>query len=229
MEVATPEVPQIESWSDIERLNKERELVGIYLSAHPLDEYRIILENVCNTRCSELSDIEILANKESVTVGGIITSSNTKMSKNGKPYGRVTIEDFTGNGEFVLFGDQWARWSGSLQEGYTIFITARCIDKWHNGKISLELGNIEFLQDVKESKIERLTITMDYQNLDDDIVNDISTMLLASPGKAQLFFQIRDPEGNMHVLLQSRKLKVDVKTNIISYIDANPALEYKIN
>ena len=229
VEVATPEVPQIESWSDIERLNKERELVGIYLSAHPLDEYRIILENVCNTRCSELSDIEILANKESVTVGGIITSSNTKMSKNGKPYGRVTIEDFTGNGEFVLFGDQWARWSGSLQEGYTIFITARCIDKWHNGKISLELGNIEFLQDVKESKIERLTITMDYQNLDDDIVNDISTMLLASPGKAQLFFQIRDPEGNMHVLLQSRKLKVDVKTNIISYIDANPALEYKIN
>lgn len=229
VEVATPEVPEVESWSDIERLNKERELVGIYLSAHPLDEYRIILENVCNTKCIELMDIESLAKKESVTVGGIVTSCNTKMSKNGKPYGRVIIEDFTGSGELVLFGDQWARWSGSLQEGYTIFITARCIDKWHNGRVSLELGGIEFLQDVKESKIESLTITMDYQNLDDDIVNDISTMLLASPGKAQLFFQIRDPEGNIHVLLQSRKLKVDVRRDLISYIESNPDIEYKIN
>lgn len=229
VEVATPEVPEVESWSDIERLNKERELVGIYLSAHPLDEYRIILENVCNTKCIELMDIESLAKKESVTVGGIVTSCNTKMSKNGKPYGRVIIEDFTGSGELVLFGDQWARWSGSLQEGYTIFITARCIDKWHNGRVSLELGGIEFLQDVKESKIESLTITMDYQNLDGDIVNDISTMLLASPGKAQLFFQIRDPEGNIHVLLQSRKLKVDVRRDLISYIESNPDIEYKIN
>lgn len=229
VEVATPEVPEVESWSDIERLNKERELVGIYLSAHPLDEYRIILENVCNTKCIELMDIEPLAKKESVTVGGIVTSCNTKMSKNGKPYGRVIIEDFTGSGELVLFGDQWARWSGSLQEGYTIFITARCIDKWHNGRINLELGGIEFLQDVKESKIERLTITVDYQNLDEDIVNDISTMLLASPGKAQLFFQIRDPEGNTHVLLQSRKLKVDVRRDLVSYIESNPNIEYKIN
>lgn len=229
VEVSTPEVPEVESWSDIERLNKERELVGIYLSAHPLDEYRIILENVCNTKCIELMDIEPLAKKESVTVGGIVTSCITKMSKNGKPYGRVIIEDFTGSGELVLFGDQWARWSGSLQEGYTIFITARCIDKWHNGRISLELGGIEFLQDVKESKIERLTITVDYQNLDEDIVNDISTMLLASPGKAQLFFQIRDPEGNSHVLLQSRKLKVDVRRDLITYIESNPNIEYKIN
>ena len=85
------------------------------------------------------------------------------------------------------------------------------------------------MQDVKESKIESLTITMDYQNLDGDIVNDISTMLLASPGKAQLFFQIRDPEGNIHVLLQSRKLKVDVRRDLISYIESNPDIEYKIN
>jgi DNA polymerase III subunit alpha len=229
VEVATPEVPQVESWSDIERLNKERDLVGIYLSAHPLDEYRIILENVCNTRCTELSDVEALANKESVTVGGIITSSSTKMSKNGKPYGRVTVEDFTGSGEIVLFGEAWARWSGSFQEGYTVFITARSVSKWNNGKFNLEIGSVEFLQDVKKSKIERLTITMDYQNLDDDIVNDITTMLIASPGEAQLFFQIRDPEGNMHVLLQSRKLKVDVRRDLISYIESNPNIEYKIN
>ena len=98
VDIATPPIIESEGWSTIEKLNKERDLVGIYLSAHPLDDYSIILENMCNTRCSELADKEALSHKEKITLGGIVTAVRSKFTKTGKPCGFVTIEDFEGSG-----------------------------------------------------------------------------------------------------------------------------------
>ena len=124
IEIATPPIPDAESWSTIERLNRERELVGIYLSAHPLDEYSIILNSLCNTHCSELGDKQELAKKEDVVLGGIITGVKSKFTKTGKPCGFVTLEDFEGSGELALFGEDWGKWRGIMVEGSTIYITA---------------------------------------------------------------------------------------------------------
>ena len=113
LEIQTPPLPKTdERWSDIERLNKERELVGIYLSAHPLDEYKIVLDNLCNTRCDELADVNKLEGREDVTIGGIVTNVRTGFTKTGKPYGIVTLEDFAGSGELALFGEKWGEKSG---------------------------------------------------------------------------------------------------------------------
>ena len=113
LEIQTPPLPKTdERWSDIERLNKERELVGIYLSAHPLDEYKIVLDNLCNTRCDELADVNKLEGREDVTIGGIVTNVRTGFTKTGKPYGIVTLEDFAGSGELGLFGEKWGEKSG---------------------------------------------------------------------------------------------------------------------
>ena len=86
VDIATPEIPQAERWSDLDRLNKERDLVGIYLSAHPLDEYAVVLEYVCNTHMAELEDKTALVGRE-ITMGGIVTSVRRGISKNGNPYG----------------------------------------------------------------------------------------------------------------------------------------------
>ena len=96
MEIVTPPIIKAPAWSDIERLNKERDLVGIYISAHPLDEYKIVLDNLCNTHCAELADISSLSDRESVVIGGIVTGIKSKFTKTGKPCGFVTIEDFEG-------------------------------------------------------------------------------------------------------------------------------------
>ena len=95
VEIATPPVPKSDvRWSDIERLNKERDLVGIYLSAHPLDEYRIVLDNLCNTRCAELADPNGLKDRADVVVGGIVTAVRTRFDKRGNPCGFVTDTGF---------------------------------------------------------------------------------------------------------------------------------------
>ncbi len=116
VEVMHPVVPKAEKWATIEKLNKERELVGVYLSAHPLDEYSVILNNMCNTHCQEIgrgADLEGLSKRDEITFGGIVTSVDERFSqKTGKPFGFVTIEDFEGSGELALFGDDWARWNG---------------------------------------------------------------------------------------------------------------------
>ena len=232
VEIATPPIPKTDTrWSDIERLNKERELVGIYLSAHPLDEYKIVLDNLCNARCDELADNgSALSGREDVILGGIVTAVRSKISKNGKPCGFVTIEDFNGSGELALFGDDWAKWNGWFTEGSAVYVTAKLKPRfWNSEQKELKVQNVEFLQSVKEKAIDRLTISLTTDLLDDEIVTELQELVNEHPGKTKLFFQLRDSTGKHHVLLRSQKNMIDVRHSLIDYIERTEALDYKIN
>lgn len=110
VEIKKPEAPtEYQEWGELLRLNKEREYVGIYLTAHPLDEYYVILHDICNTKIEELEDLENLVDRE-LTIGGIVSGYKEGRTKKGNPYGRVVIEDYTGSYEFVLFGRDMIEW-----------------------------------------------------------------------------------------------------------------------
>lgn len=230
IEIATPQVPQAEPWSTIETLNRERDLVGIYLSAHPLDEFDIILKAMCNTHCTELDDKVSLSKKDQIVIGGIVTGTKSKFTKTGKPCGFVTIEDFEGFGELAFFGEEWGRWKGMLVEGSTVFITAKCVQKYRDSDYyDFKISDIQYLQTVKDQRIEKFTITMDTTSVDETIVNDISTMLRDSPGNTQLYFQIHDVGNNSHVLLRSKMGPISLKHKLMTYIEANPGMSYHVN
>ena len=162
IEIATPAVPKSDiRWSDIERLNKERELVGIYLSAHPLDEYKIILDNLCNAKCADLADMSKLNGREDIVLGGIVTAVRQKFTKSGEPCGFVTVEDFEGSGEIPLFGQDWGRWNGMFTEGASVYVTAKLQPRFmHSNQMEFKVQNVEYLQRVKEKAVERITISM---------------------------------------------------------------------
>ena len=230
VEIATPPILRGDSWSDIERLNKERELVGIYISAHPLDEYKIVLDNLCNTHCSELSDVSSLNDREDIIIGGIVTYIKSKFTKTGKPCGFITIEDFNGSGELALFGEEWGHWNGMFKEGSTVYITAKCKQRYRDSNFyDLKIQNIEYLQSVKDKAIDRITISLAIDELNDQIVTELNEIISENPGQTKLFFQLHDANNNNHVLLRSNKRSVDVKHNMISFIEQNPSLDYKIN
>jgi DNA polymerase-3 subunit alpha len=232
VEIAVPPVPKNdERWSDIERLNKERDLVGIYLSAHPLDEYKIILDNLCNTRCAELADRgAALTDREDVTLGGVVTGVQQKFGKNNKPWGIVTLEDFDGSGELMLFGDDWLNLNGKFIEGAAVYVTGKMQARFYNNdQKELKVSNVELLQTVKERAVDRITISMVADQLDEQIVADLSEIISSHPGKTQLFFQLRDSQGKNHVLLHSKKGGVDVRHTLIDYIERHDMLDYKIN
>ena len=231
VEIATPQVPvAVEEWSNLERLNKERDLVGIYLSAHPLDEYSIVLKGMCNTHCQELGDREALARKEGFQLGGIVTQVREKTTKRGEPCGFVTIEDFEGSGELALFGEEWAKWRGMMVEGYTLYIQGKCAPRFQNSTfLTIQISNIQFLSSAKADNIEKFTISFNSDAIDDAMVTDLTTLLSEHPGNIQLYFQIKSQESTTPLVLHSRNQTIDVNRELLSYLDANPAMEYRIN
>ena len=233
IEIQTPPLLKSEAkWSDIERLNKERELVGIYLSAHPLDEYKIVLDNLCNTRCDELADLAKLSDREDVILGGIVTGVKTGFTKTSKPYGVVTLEDFNGSGELFLMGEEWGQRSGMFTIGASVYVTGKVQPRFQyneNGPKDLKITGVEFLQTVKDKAIDRITISLTTDLLDDQVVTELGELIAEYPGNTKLFFQLHDSMGKNHVLLRSTTKSVDVKSKLIQYIEQTEALDYKIN
>ena len=229
--IATPKIPDAEPWSALDRLEKERELVGIYISGHPLDDYRIVLDNLCNTHCNELGDKEELAKKSPVSVGGIVKAIKREgTTKKGNPFGIVEIEDFEGPGELALFGEDWARYRGMLQEGYSVYIQGTCASRFQNSNFySFNVTSIEFLQTVKEKNITSLTITLDPSALTDSMVMDLTGLINDNPGNTELYFEIRHPDNKGTMRLRSRTKNINLVSDIVAFIRSNESMSYYIN
>ncbi len=230
IEISTPPLLKGEMWSDIERLNRERELVGIYLSAHPLDEYKIVLDKLCNTQCADLSDFSKMGGKEDIIIGGIVTDIKDKFTKTGKPCGFVTIEDFKGSGELAMFGEDWGRWSGMFKPGCTVYITAKLKPRFRDSNmLDLKIQNIEYLQSIKDKAIDSLTISISTDYLTSETAEELKELLTRYPGTTKLLFNVIDPKTKHQVLLKSNNTGIDLRQNLISYIEQHDGLDYKIN
>ena len=230
IEISTPPLLKGELWSDIERLNRERELVGIYLSAHPLDEYKIVLDKLCNTQCADLSDFSKMGGKEDIIIGGIVTDIKDKFTKTGKPCGFVTIEDFKGSGELAMFGEDWGRWSGMFKPGCTVYITAKLKPRFRDSNmLDLKIQNIEYLQSIKDKAIDSLTISISTDYLTSETAEELKELLTRYPGTTKLLFNVIDPKTKHQVLLKSNNTGIDLRQNLISYIEQHDGLDYKIN
>ena len=224
VEIATPKPPEAEQWSTIEMLKKERDLVGIYLSAHPLDEYSVVLNSMCNLRCDQLTrdmDKQELAKTAELTFGGIVSSVTSRFTKNNKPFGIVTIEDFNGQGELALFGDEWTKWQHMLKEEYIVYITATMRQRFANAPNSLELviKSVEFMNDVKDKRIEKFTIYIDSTLLHNSRMNDLEVLLKSNPGNVPLYFNIHDSEHNTDLTLLSHNTTIDPSKKLLNFLD----------
>ena len=230
VEIATPEILPAETWTSLEKLNKERELVGIYLSAHPLDDYSIVLEKVCNTTMSELDNKEALAGRE-ITMGGIVTGLRRGISKNGNPYGIAKIEDYSGSYEIPFWGNDWVTYQGDLGEGTFLFIKARCQPRqWKKDELELKITSIELLPDVKDELVEKITISIPLSALDSTLIMELSALIKSKPGTTELYFKIIDETMNHQYLsFLARPIKLSVGKDLINYLNSRSELDYIIN
>jgi len=230
IDIATPEIPIAERWNDLERLNRERELVGIYLSAHPLDEYSIVLDHICNTKMAELENKEAIANKD-LTMGGMVTAVRRGIGKTGNPYGFVKIEDFSGFYEFAFFGADWVNFQGYLQEGTFLYIKGKCQPKkWKENELEIKVNLIELLPDVKEKLIEKFTITIPLPVLNTALITELAMHTKDHPGNTELYFKVKDPDdASQYLDFIARPIKMSVGKDLISYLKEHPELEFHIN
>lgn len=231
LEVVKPQPSKTYSkWSDIERLNKERDLIGIYISAHPLDNYQIVLNNLCTANLEELQDKANYVNQD-INFGGIVNAiAKEGQTKNGSPFGIAVLEDYSGTFEIALFGEEWAKWKGFLTVGNPVFITARIEPhRFRANEYDLRIGKIEFLSEVKEKKIEKFTIEVSIDSLTEDSIEELIALINSSPGNTSLYLNLKNSDSNTNVSLISKTHSVEITKRMTDFLLSKDGFSYSIN
>jgi len=229
--VEHPRVPEnVVLWNDLDRLNRERELVGIYLSAHPLDPYAVIIKHVCSVRLPQLGDNpQALAKMEGFSFGGIVTNVRQGTTKNGKPFAIVRMEDFTGSGEIPLFGQNYIQWLNHFTVGTALYITARMEPRrFDSSRIDLHLQEIQYLVDVKDTLVHDLTIDIPLDQISPQFVDDLQELTAEKKGNVTLHLRVSSLKG-FSLPLHSVHRKIAIHNHLLDYLDSNPNIKYKVN
>jgi DNA polymerase-3 subunit alpha len=227
-DIARPELPNAAVWSDLERLNRERELIGMYLSAHPLDEYAIVLKYVCNVHANELDDKEALNGRELI-FGGIVSDTREGITKTGKPYMIIRLEDFESSGDIPLFGEDYINYSKFGKKGLSVLFKAKVQPSRYGDRLELKINSIQQLSDAHNDLIEKIRITLPLHEMDSRMIDELSTLIKNNPGNSLLYFEVVDGERNMKVQLFSRGMKIAIKKELVDFLEESENIFFTIN
>ncbi|PLX24034.1 MAG: DNA polymerase III subunit alpha [Salinivirgaceae bacterium] len=230
-EVAKPEPALSEPWTKMARMNIEKEYVGIYLSEHPLDDYKLELNHFCTAKFVDLQqDMESFKGKD-VTVGGMVTEVKHLTTKTGKPWGRFTVEDFSGSYSFALFGKDYMAFKPYMEKDWYLLIKGRVQNReWGDTEeLEFKMKEISNLGDVREEKIKMINIKIPIEALSEELVTEMHDIMARGKGNAALQFLVHDPKKDMVIPLFSRSISVEITKELIEYLERFPELEYSLN
>lgn len=226
IDIVRPEIPKEEVWSQLETLTKEKELTGIFLSAHPLDTYKVVIQKFC-IPITMLSNVDLMKGKP-FKVAGMITNISIGTTKKGDQFGRVTVEDFAGSFEFAFFGKDFENFRNFCYNDYQILITGKFIQKWEGADFSPKVDSIVMLRDANETLIKEFTIQVPTQGLTKEVVDKLAFITQQYAGNVKLKINIYDVTTNVYISTTSRTRKVAVTADFIDFLETNN-FSYKFN
>ena len=215
--IKPPVVIECHEWDTMDLLSKEKEVVGIYLSGHPLDDFRFEIDNFSNSNLSKLSDLQKLENKE-LRLSGVVIDVEHKETQKGKKFGVLHMEDYHGTYKFFLFGDDYIKFKSFLTPTWLIYITGRVKKKFYNDDLEFKINSISLLSELIDSEVRDVTIKLELNSLTEFIVEKTVEIVEKNKGKHSLILSVIDSEKNYKVDLLSRKIKVDINSNFIEEI-----------
>ncbi len=228
--LSKPKVARIEPYGEIEKLNIEKEMVGLYISGHPLDQYEFEMKFLTNMKLSELRDIEKLRNKELLRFGGIVTDVQHRMSKKGNPFGQVTIEDYEDSHTFYLFSDTYLKNKSYLENGWFLYVTGSVQNRWNSEELEFRIQKIEYLGDIRDQVVKGLELQLNVQDLDDYTIDEIENIASSHPGKSTLKMNVIGVYEDRMINLEmvSRTRAVDAGTDFIKALNRIENIRFKI-
>ena len=226
--VKKPMPKNCDEWANLIKLNKEKELVGIYLSAHPLDPYKIEIQNYCNVKMEQLADLSQLKGKGGeLKLAGIVTSAIEGTTKTGNPMGKLTVEDFDGSYQFALFSKDYMQFKSFFTVGYAILIKGKVQPRYNNpDEMEFKIQSIELLNDVKDKMLNSITLKIPINELNSSLVGSIKE-IAEKKGTCPLKFQFFDPKSKVSIRMGSRTYKVKIDNDLISKLKSEQ-IEYQI-
>lgn len=229
VQIVEPNITPTPEWTSIEKLNFEKEVVGIYISGHPLDTYKIELESFSNCNTSEIENLK----NSNLRLGGIVSKSNTRFTKKGNKFCSFTIEDYAGSAEFMLFGKDYLEFGKFVEEvGTLIFISGRYQNRQYGNQDEFEfkVQNIEMLSEVKDKRAENVFISFDLEQISTDFIEGIENILSDYPGKFGVKIKINTEKDGEKISLDfSSKFRINITQEIFDRIDAFTDINYSLS
>ena len=231
IEVKLPAIPNVPEWPKIVALEKEKNLIGIYLSSHPLDDYALEINSFC-TKDINLSNLnnemESLKNRD-LTFAGIVTETQEGFTKNGKPFSSLTLTDYADSYKIMFFGNDFVNFGNFCKKGLFLLIRGKIAAKWQGGdQLEFKAGKIELLQELAE-KAESLKISVNTESLTPGFVEELDTKFAQSPGKTLIKFSVFDQTTNIKLHLFSRTRRIGLTGELKAYLQKNPDIVFTIN
>ena len=226
-------IPSCDNWSNLVRLKKEKEVVGIYISSHPLDDFNLAMDHFVSISLNHLGDLENHVNRE-LSVGGIVNEVEHLESRAGKSWARFTLEDFTDLYEFRIFGEDYLKYRHFLVSNQFIRIRIMIREGWINketGKIGsprIQYLNFEMLENTIENNAKKITLNIDVKKLKKEKIDDLQNYLKSFKGDKPLYFNLYDSEKKVKLTLNSRKQKVKITSEFLNELKGQEWL-YKLN
>jgi DNA polymerase-3 subunit alpha len=233
VQIAEPLVPPSEDWGTMEKLSREREVVGIYISGHPLDDFKIEMKTFCNGTISDFNDLETVLNRE-VTFGGVVTDVQHRVSKQGKGWALFTIEDYRDSHEFRIFGEDYLKFRHFFVINSFVYVRAFIKEGWVNretgkkGDPRIQFNSFQLLHDVMDTYAKKLSIQLNIDDLEKDKISTLYDLIKTHEGTNSLNFVVYDNKEKLKVQMPSRKQKVKISQELLNELEEQD-VRYKLN
>ena len=233
LKVMSPEVPKTEPWPAIQKLSKEKEVIGIYISGHPLDDFKIEMQSFCNGDVSVFKSPREFLQKE-ISIAGVVSEVEHKVSRQGKGWAFFTVEDYVDSYTFRIFGEEYLRFKHFLNLNNFLHIKTKIVEGWKNketglsGEPRIQYLNFRLLQDVVNTMAKKLSIQLDIKDIEDEKIELLNSLLKNHSGNNNLSFQVFDNDEKIMVDMDSQKQKINISSDLLSKLDDNKIL-YKLN
>lgn len=232
-EVATPKIPTCEPWTLTELLDHEKEVTGMFMSGHPLDHFHFEIEHYGITRLADFNEI-----KESVSlqanpgknfrVAGLVTDAQHRVTRTGKQFGSFVLEDYTGKSEFLLWSEDYARFSNYLEKGKNLFMTGSFRQRFNKSEFEFKVDKIMLLESIKQQLTRQVVIEIDARHVNEELVSFLEKNVKKYPGRSSIRFNISEPRSNYRVSMFSMENGFEMNDEMAEFLKGKPEMEVQI-
>lgn len=227
--VMRPRIGKIEPYGEIEKLNIEREMVGLYISGHPLDQYKFEMKYLTNSTLTDLKDLEKNQGRD-MRLGGVVSSVAHRTTKKGKPFGQFTLEDFNDSYSFFLFGQDYISFKPLLETGWFLYISGMVQTRWNGVDLELKINNIEPLGEIREKMARGIELQMRLSDVSPALIGELERYGQKYPGNCALKVSIVGAYEDRMINLEmmSRKMNIELNDDLIKELDKLEEVNYKV-
>ncbi|MFI5156344.1 MAG: DNA polymerase III subunit alpha, partial [Chitinophagales bacterium] len=232
-EIAAPKIPNCEPWTLTELLDHEKDVTGMFISGHPLDHFKFEIHHYGITGMSDFNDI-----KESIGIlsspgkmfrlAGLVTDAQHRVTKTGKQFGSFVIEDYSGKSEFLLWSEDYSRFSNYLEKGNNLFITGYFRQRFSKSEYEFKVEKMMLLESIKQFLTRQVVLDVDVRAVNEELLHFVERNVKKFPGKSTLRFNILEPKTNARITMYTMENGFEMNDEMAAFLEARPDLDVQV-